>query len=44
MCRSHRELELKLRIKPKKRLVPETPQLFCVPRPIDEGRSMELHA
>lgn len=40
--RIYRELELNLRIKPKKRLVRETPQPLSVPQAINEVWSMDF--
>lgn len=40
--RSYRELELNLRIKPKKRLIRETPQPLAVPEQINKAWSMDF--
>lgn len=40
--RIYRELELNLRIKPKKRLVREKPEALCVPKKINEVWSMDF--
>ena len=40
--RIHRELELNLRIKPKKRLVREAPDTLTVPERINQVRSMDF--